>query len=56
LYQSVLRSTPDPRADAGQALVEYSLILLFVALVSITLLSSIGDAVVSLLEPVLAAF
>jgi Flp pilus assembly pilin Flp len=44
------------RADDGQTLVEYSLILLLVALVCFTLLSPIGQAITGMFQAVLTAF
>jgi Flp pilus assembly pilin Flp len=44
------------RDDDGQALVEYSLILLFVALVTFLLLGQIGQALTGMFSAVLAAF
>jgi pilus assembly protein Flp/PilA len=41
--------------EDGQALVEYSLILLLVALVTITALTSIGTAVSGIIQSVAAA-
>jgi Flp pilus assembly pilin Flp len=42
---SIRRSTTEDTRESGQALVEYALILMFIALVAVTALESIGIAV-----------
>jgi Flp pilus assembly pilin Flp len=42
---SIRRSTKEDTRESGQALVEYALILMFIALVAVTALESIGIAV-----------
>ena len=41
--------------DDGQTLVEYTVILMLVALVTISVLEALGDAVIPLIEPVVTA-
>ena len=43
---------PSPADEQGQTLVEYSLILAFVALLCITALSIVGNGVASMLQSV----
>jgi Flp pilus assembly pilin Flp len=45
VFQLISRIGRDARDDRGQALVEYALILTFVALVTVTVLGSIGQNV-----------
>jgi Flp pilus assembly pilin Flp len=56
LHRGVAKWITWARADDGQTLVEYSLILLLMALVCITALTSIGQVVTSMFDAVLAAF
>ncbi len=44
--------TPQPRADAGQGMAEYALILSLIAVVSIVALSAIGGPITSFLSSV----
>ena len=44
------------KREEGQALVEYSLILALVSVVAITLLTSVGDSIITELGKVTAAF
>jgi Flp pilus assembly pilin Flp len=54
VYQAAIRWIMRARDDDGQAIVEYSLILLLVALVTFATFGALGDAVEAMLGPVLA--
>ena len=50
--RSIRRSTKEDARESGQALVEYALILMFIALVAVAALESIG---VGVAEPLMDA-
>jgi Flp pilus assembly pilin Flp len=54
VYQAATRWIIRAREDDGQALVEYSLVLLLVAIVTFSTFGALGDAVEAMFGPVLA--
>jgi Flp pilus assembly pilin Flp len=53
--RSIALCGESPRREDGQALVEYTLILALVTVVSIAALSALGDSVIALLQAVTSA-
>jgi Flp pilus assembly pilin Flp len=53
VYRAVSTRVVGSGGDEGQALVEYALILLFVALVAITALAAVGGALQPMIQAVI---